>query len=255
MVQFWKIVNEVIRESDIILEVLDGRFPEESRNPEIEEKIKREEKKIIYVINKCDLVSKKSMEKWKKKIKPSIFISTKMMYGTTMLRTKILEIAKKDKIIVGVVGYPNTGKSSVINALKGKKSAPVSSVSGYTKGLQKIKVDNKIKIIDTPGVIPFREEDELKHALIGTKNFSKIKDPELVAIKIIEIKHDIMQFFFNTKLSEEPETALEEIAIKINLLKKGAVPDTKRAAERIIQEWQTGKIHDQLIEVQPEYHG
>jgi ribosome biogenesis GTPase A len=253
MTQFWKIVNEVIKESDIILEVLDARFPEESRNKEIEEKIRREEKKILYVINKCDLVSKKTMEMWKKKLKPSIFVSSKKMLGTTMLRHKIIEIVKKEKITVGIVGYPNTGKSSIINALKGKRSAPVSSVSGHTKGLQKIKIDNRIKIIDTPGVISFREEDDVKHALIGTKNFSRIKDPELVAMRIIELKKDLIEVFYNLPLSEDIENALEEIALKLNLLKKGNVPDTKRAAERIIKDWQTGKINDLLIEEQPMY--
>lgn len=228
MASFWTVVNQVIRNSDILLEVLDARFPEESRNIEVENKAAREEKQILYVLNKCDLVTKEDMEKWKGRIQPSIFVSSKERLGTTMLRNKILSMAKKDNITVGVVGYPNTGKSSVINALKGKTAAKTSSVSGYTKGLQMIRIDNRMNIIDTPGVIPFKEDDEVKLALLGSK--TDVKEPEIAALKLLENMHD-----------DEPEEKLEELAKGWNMLMKGGIPDTRRAARKLLEDWQKGR--------------
>ena len=242
MPNFWKVVNEVIRRSDIVLEVLDARFPDESRNKEVEEKVKREGKQLIFVINKCDLVSKYDVERWKRRLKPSVFVSSKKMYGTTLLRQKILRFAEKDIVFVGVVGYPNTGKSSIINALKGRKSAQTSSVSGHTKGMQKIRVDNRIRVIDSPGVIPFRETDELKHALLGSKSIQQIKDPESVALKIIEMHPDIIAKQYALKREDDPEEFLEAFAELFGMLKKGGVHDTSRAARKIIDDWQNGRI-------------
>lgn len=242
MTQFWKVVNEVIARSDIILEILDARFPELSQNEELEEKVKRADKQLIYVINKCDLVPKESVEKWKRVLKPSVFVSTKMMYGTTILRDKILRYSKNDKVTVGVVGYPNTGKSSVINALKGKKSAPTSSVSGFTKGLQMVKVDNRIMILDTPGVLPFKEQDEVKHALLGSKSMAQIKDPEYVASKLIELHIETIIHHYKISNPKNGDHALELIAQSHSMIKKGGVPDTIRSAKKVLDDWQTGKI-------------
>ena len=146
---YWKIVNSVIDRSDILLLVLDARMPELTRNEEIESKVKLKNKKLIYVLNKCDLMPKEWLEDKKKIFKPAVFVSSTQHLGTTMLRNKILELTKKDyDITVGVLGYPNTGKSSVINALKGKSSARASSVSGYTRGVQMIRIDAKIMILE-----------------------------------------------------------------------------------------------------------
>src|SRR3989344_341880 len=177
MTTYWTLVKEVIHRADILLEVLDARLPDETRNPELEGKIKEIGKKIIFVMNKSDLVSQDIMEKEKKrlqKISPTVFVSSKLHQGTKMLREEILKNVSKDQIKVGVLGYPNVGKSSIINVLKGKKSAPTSSFSGYTKGLMDVRITSRIMLVDTPGVIPYMERNEFKHALIGTKNVQQI---------------------------------------------------------------------------------
>lgn len=88
MPSFWKHVNRVIKQADLIIEVLDARLVRESRNTEIEEKVKRLGKKILFVVNKCDLVSKGRMHQVKKILQPSIFISSREHLGTTLLKKK-----------------------------------------------------------------------------------------------------------------------------------------------------------------------
>ena len=152
MSHFGAIVNKVIRKSDIVLEILDARFIDETRNKRIEDKIKI----LIHVINKCDYVEKSYMDEVKKTLENCVFVSAKKRYGTTLLKQKIKALANKNKIkkpMVGVIGYPNVGKSSVINVLKGKRSAKTSPEAGLTRAEQYLNVDNDFLMIDTPGVI------------------------------------------------------------------------------------------------------
>jgi len=136
---FWNIVNAVIAKSDILLVVLDARVVEETRNCEIEKKIIAAGKEIIHVLNKSDLVSKEKLEAEKKKFKHCVFMSAKLHEGTNLLRQKIMRVAKGEKVTCGVLGYPNTGKSSVINALCGSGGAKVAPIPGYTKAIQLLK--------------------------------------------------------------------------------------------------------------------
>ncbi|MBR9677308.1 GTPase [Candidatus Woesearchaeota archaeon] len=233
---FWKVVNNVIRDADIILEVLDARMISETRNIELEDKIRSENKKILYVITKSDLVDKKSVERAKKELNPAVFISAKEHHGTTILRHTILKMTSERPVRVGVVGYPNTGKSSLINALKGSGAAPVSSKAGFTKGKQFVRTSN-ILLIDTPGVIPYKEGDQEKLALIGSVNPEKIKDPDIIAAKILAMFDDV----YGVKVDDE-YLALEEIAIKKGKLKKGGEPDVDALSRMIIRDWQQGKL-------------
>ncbi len=243
MPNFWKVVNDVIRESDILLEILDARMVEESRNKEIECKVQESGKMLVYVINKCDLAEKSALEKWKRKLKPSVFISAKDHLGTTMLREAILKHGKnKKRVTVGVLGYPNTGKSSVINALKGRAAASTSPVSGHTKGIQTIRVSQRLYLIDTPGVFPYQEKDENKHAMLSAKTFTNLKDPEGSVIKMIELMPIEIETYYGVDHDDDPEIVLEQIALKLKKLKKGGLPDTNSAARIILKDWQEGNI-------------
>jgi len=241
MPSFWKHVNKVLKKAEIIIEVLDARMITDTRNIELEQKAKKLGKKILYVINKSDLANKKELEMIKRKLRPSVFISSIKHLGTTILKKKILELSKGEKVIVGIVGYPNVGKSSLINALSGKGAAKTSSESGYTKGLQKIRVDNKILVLDTPGVLPRKEKDDIKHGKTGALSYGKIKDAEMVALKLIEEKKVMIKKHYGVQ-GKEAETILENIAIKFKLLAKGNKPNLDTAARRILKNWQTGKI-------------
>lgn len=251
MVSFWRVVNEVIRDSDIILEVLDARFPEETRNKEVEDKVKKInakgiDKKIVFILNKSDLL-KERFSDIKLDFSPYIFVSAKSNLGTTKLRNLLKrELKNKKQLIVGIVGYPNTGKSSLINALKQKRSAGVASTPGFTRGLQKIRITKNIYLLDTPGVFPYKEKSEEKHALINVKDYRKVKDPEAIAIEILKKASEkdpgIIEELYKIKLKEDPEETLELIAIKFNWLQKGGKPNIDQTSRRIIHDWQRGKI-------------
>ena len=256
---FWNVVNEVIKKADILLEVLDGRMIEQTRNIEIEDKIKSSGKPLIYVINKCDLVEKEEMEKIKRKLRPSVFVSATQRLGSTMLLHEILkqsnmvDVAKRSKkktygagkkqsVYVGVLGYPNTGKSSVINVLAGRSKAKTSPISGFTKGKQFIKLKQGVYLIDTPGVLPYKESDETKQSIIAAKDQTKLKEPDLAVLQIIKSFPGVIESHYGVKTRKNPEKILESIAIKFNRLKRGGEPDIQVMARKILQDWQAGKI-------------
>ena len=235
--KFWHVVNEVIGKSNIIMEVLDARFVELSRNREIEEKC--EGKKFIFVLNKCDLVSKNEMVKWKRKLKNAVFVSATKRLGTSVLKRKIIELAEGKNVTVGVMGYPNTGKSSIINAICGKKKAGTSPTSGYTKGKQLLRMAKGVFLLDTPGVFPYKEKG-IKLALIGAEDFSKVKDPDLVVLKLLEEQGERIKKHYGVE--GDGEEVIEAVAKKFHKLKKGGKLDIISTSKMILKDWQRGKI-------------
>src|SRR3989344_4460278 len=160
--KYWKIVDEILRKSYIILNVIDARLYNETRNTIIEGKLRGYGKRFIFVLNKSDLVSKNDLFKAVReldKITITIPVSCRERHGKLRLIKEITRSVKKRPMTIGVVGYPNTGKSSVINYLKGRKAARTSSIAGFTKGIQWINLSKNIRLIDTPGVIPFIEKN------------------------------------------------------------------------------------------------
>ncbi len=252
MASYQMIVKDVIKKADILLEVIDARFPDETRNCEVERDIARSKKPFIIVLNKCDLVSKEILEKTKSrlsKIAPTVFVSSKDRFGTTMLRHKILEIAgiKGREILVGSLGYPNTGKSSVINAVAGRHKAGTSSISGHTKVMQLVNAGSRIMLLDTPGVIPFGENDEYIQGILSVKDATHIKDPVGVAMKIIEKFCDenktALESFYHVKIEgQDSYDALLLIGRESNCLKKKGEVDDTRADLRKINDLQKGLI-------------
>ena len=251
MKEFFDIVYSVINECSMILEVIDSRMPDTTRNKHIEDYITKRKKVLIIVINKCDLISKQNLEKIKQIISkqhPCIFISAQKHLGTLMLKRKIMQHSKglKFPIRIGVIGYPNTGKSSLINALKGSHSAKTSPIAGFTKSKQWLKVNDKIMLIDTPGVIPYKKTSETDLVLASARSAEKIKDPEKVAVEILKIVADespeLLKQRYNLNNKEISFDSLEKIAIEKKKLKKHAEPDTELVAKMIIQDWQKGKL-------------
>ena len=113
------------------------------------------------------------------RLKPNLFLSSKEKSGYVNLKRLIKIESKRLKqefVNIGVIGYPNTGKSSLINFITGKSAVKTSSEAGYTKGMQKIKLSKGLYLIDTPGIIPILEKtsisikDLVKHSQIGAVN-------------------------------------------------------------------------------------
>ncbi len=200
------------------------------------------------VIKKADILLEKTKSRLSK-IAPTVFVSSKERFGTTMLRHMILETAgiKWRDILVGSLGYPNTGKSSVINGVAGRHLAGTSSISGYTKGVQLIDGGSRIMFLDTPGVIPFGEKDEYIQGILSVKDATHLHDPIGVAMKIIdklcaENKTALESFYHVTIEGQDSYDALLLIGRQSNCLKKKGEVDDTRAAVKIINDWQKGLL-------------
>lgn len=245
---YWKRVRKIIRKSNVILEVLDARFAEEMRDKKLEESCARADKKLLIVINKSDLVSHTKALDLKKRFSKEFttaIVSVKKRNGKHEIK-KFLGSAfgKNREKIVGVIGYPNTGKSSLINYLKGKKSAGTSIIAGFTRGEQFFRLSENVLLIDTPGVLPFFRGGESKLAALGSKAPQSLKDPVFAAQKLLkELKQRGSKEVFGIKLDgEDFEELLEKIAVKKNRLKKGGNPDIETISKKLILDWQKGKI-------------
>jgi ribosome biogenesis GTPase A len=277
MEPYWDLIKQIVRESDIILEILDARAIEISRNAQLEEIIRNYSRPRIYVVNKIDLVSKKDLEKslanFKKDEKSEIVYATRknkksarnllarirQMFSKYGKRSNFASdpiIARpyreaKADIVVGVVGYPNVGKSSIINAISFTSKAKVSSKSGTTHGVHWISAGKDIKLIDTPGVIPLSRVDEANLGLIAAKSPERLKEPDVAAGRIIEQfihngKLSKFEEFYNFKIQEEdkenPYFILEKLAIVKRHLKKGGLPDDVRTSIMVVKDWQEGRL-------------
>ena len=252
-----KMTSEVINMSDIILEVLDSRFIEKTRNIEVEKLIKERGKNIIYVLNKSDLADKETQLLDAKGISlyPYVSISCKSGMGVKELRNRIkievkrLKISDKHKKAhIGVVGYPNTGKSSLINILARKGSAGVSQQAGFTKGIQKVRLTEEILLLDSPGIFPLGEnsntelKDLKKHADIGARTYDKIKNPLFVVAGIMKENPGLLDSFYNIDSKDDPQILLEELGRKKGLILKGNKIDIDRTARIVLKAWQKGDI-------------
>jgi len=272
MEPYWDLIKRIITESDLVMEILDARLVELSRNEEVEKLVKEINRPIIFVVNKSDLVSKDSIKNQIENMKNErevVYVSAKNKRARKLLYYTIKKVFKQhgkrapiilgryDKkpehrearadIVVGVLGYPNTGKSSIINLLAHKQKAKVSKKPGTTHGIHWIKATDEIKLIDSPGVIPLKKDDELRYGLIGARDTEKLHNPEIVASAVIKLflrnnKRAFESFYGIEIKSKEPSEILSNLAEqKSHLLKAGNL-DLYRTSSMIVRDWQQGKL-------------
>lgn len=249
------IAEKVVRMADIILEVLDARFIPDTRNFEIERKIKQRGKRIIFVVNKIDLTKQKELV-FPEDLNPRILLSAKERIGGGKLRTMIKIEAKRffreekarKNVFIGVLGYPNVGKSSIVNLLIGKTSAGVGAQPGFTKGVQKLKLGRGILLIDTPGVIPRKEYSQTeqrlieKHAMVGARSYADVKEPDLAVLNLMKNHGKEILEYYHLTLEGGDENIFEELGRKKGMLLKGGFVDEDRVARQILRDWQEGRI-------------
>jgi len=239
-----------IREADIVLEILDARFPEQTRNHGIEQKILQNKKGLVFVLNKSDLVRTKKAMKIKKELSktaPCFLVSAQKHLGTKRLKQELLEMAQKNQVKVAVIGYPNTGKSSLLNALAGRKAARISAQPGFTRGEQFVRIAENVLLIDSPGIIPFEQRSESELMLVAAKSPNQLQDIEGAALYLIKWLQKqgakTLKKEFGVDLHEtDAEKILEQIAFKKKRLSHGGKPDTNATAMMLVKEWQEGKI-------------
>jgi len=246
---YWPVVEDMMDSADIILVVHDARMPEMSRNKELERKIAKKAKIFIDVFTKMDIVSPHNLKGLREKYKDSFFVSGTKNLGVSNLRRHIQILAKRMKIEepkIGVVGYPNLGKSALINALARRAHAAVADMPNTTRGVQWIKAQG-LRIMDSPGVIPY-EDKSSKLTILGSKHPEKISDPLQVALDVVQMfvssnKAELERAYkIDIKELTEPYDILVEIGKKRGYLKKGGEIEEVKTAITIVKDWQKGKL-------------
>lgn len=152
------------------------------------------------------------------------------------------------EVHVGIIGYPNVGKSSIINMLTGRGAARTSPRAGFTRGIQKVKLADGLLLLDTPGVMSDEDAAESqakhlkKHATIGVRTYDSTRHPEFIVAEIMAEHPGLFEEHYDIDAEGDSEVLLETLGKKRNLLLKGGAIDMDRAARIVLKEWQAGAV-------------
>jgi ribosome biogenesis GTPase A len=247
MPSFTRHAFDAMDNANLVLEVVDARFVKEMRNFTLENHLMGRRIPFIVVLNKMDLLHGRPLDVdgLKEENIPYVPICCTPKKNINRLRT--LVFSKLDKGgSIAVVGYPNTGKSSVINALSGRHAAPTSSQAGFTKGKSSIRLKEDVYLMDTPGVIPLDEYDQFTLMLFSAKSPNQLKDTEVLAMRLLEwlptqkVWSDWIFRTYGINPQGDGEEQLAELALHWKKVRKGGVPDLHSAGIKLIQDWQSG---------------
>lgn len=266
-------MQEDIKLVDLVIELVDARIPMSSRNPDIDELGKNKARLIL--LNKADLADERQNQAW------MTFFENKGYFVVRMdARSKaqmkpvngVILDACKEKIErdrrrgiknrpvrAMVVGIPNVGKSTFINSFAGKACAKTGNKPGVTKGKQWIRLNKNVELLDTPGILWPKFEDQsvgLKLALIGAikDEILNIDEMSLELIKYLQRDYaDALCARYGLDTCDDPVKVLEGIAANRACIKKGGEPDFSKAAALLLDEFRSGTIGRITLEKPEEY--
>ncbi|XP_054903330.1 nucleolar GTP-binding protein 2 [Poeciliopsis prolifica] len=252
--RIWGELYKVIDSSDVIIQVLDARDPMGTRSKSIETYLKKEKpwKHLIFVLNKCDLIPTWVTKRWVAVLSqeyPTLAFHASLTnsFGKGSLIQLLRQFGKlhtdKKQISVGFIGYPNVGKSSVINTLRSKKVCNVAPIAGETKVWQYITLMRRIFLIDCPGVVYPSEDSESDIVLKGVVQVEKIKNPEEHIGAVLErAKPEYIQKTYRIPTWSSADDFLEKLAFRTGKLLKGGEPDLSTVSKMVLNDWQRGRI-------------
>ncbi|KAG6885831.1 hypothetical protein C0993_009223 [Termitomyces sp. T159_Od127] len=254
---------KVIDSSDVILHVLDARDPLGTMCESVIEYIRKEKshKQIVLIINKCDLVPNWVTARYIQHLTPrfptiAFHASPNHSFGKGSLIQLLRQFAQlhsdKKQISVGFIGYPNVGKSSVINTLKSNKVCSVAPVPGETKVWQYITLTRRIYLIDCPGIVPASAQDSHTSTVLkGVVRVEALSTPsEHISALMERVKPLYLARTYGIDLPNPddksqnwpPEMFLDKLARMKGRLLKGGEPDLESVAKIVLSDWVRGRI-------------
>ena len=265
-------ISEAVKLVDVVIEIVDARIPVASRNPILNEIIA--DKPRIIVLNKSDLADGNENKKWIKHFESENQKAVETNSNQGLGMKKVVDTAyelMKEKLerkekqgLVGasikamVVGIPNVGKSSFINKVAGKATTATGNKPGVTRKNQWVRLNDKIQLLDTPGVLwpKFEDARTARHlAYIGTIK-DDIIDIEELSLNLVEelLENNKERLFERYKISNDfeydmPLDVLEEIGRKRGCLVKGGEIDYTKVANILLDEFRSGKIGNITLEI------
>ena len=262
-------MQEDIKLIDLVIELVDARVPLSSRNPDIDDLGKNKARLIL--LNKSDLADDAQNEKWieyfKAKGYHALKINSKNKSGIKEINNVVNEACKekieRDRkrgiknrpVRAMVVGIPNVGKSTFINAYAGRNCAKTGNKPGVTKGKQWIKLSKTLELLDTPGILWPKFEDQqvgLNLAFIGSikDELYNIYELSLLLLDyLIKNYPDAVADFYEIENSDSNNELLERIAIKRGCIKSGAEYDLDKAAKCLVDDFRNGRIGKISLEI------
>lgn len=269
-----RMMEENIKLIDLVIEVVDARTPMSSRNPDIDSLAA--DKARLILLNKSDLSDEKANNLWVEYFTKKGFyvlkINARTGAGIKQVNSTVAEACREKierdrrKGIMNrpvraiVVGIPNVGKSTFINSYAGKACAKTGNKPGVTKGKQWIRLNKNIELLDTPGILWPKFEDQavgLRLAMIGSMNDEILNIDELAldTVKfILKSYPGMLTERYGVDESAEALEVMEAVAAKRGCLKRGAMIDYEKVAGIILDDFRNGRIGRITLE-QPEIAG
>lgn len=253
--RIWNELYKVIDSSDVIIHVLDARDPLGTRCKSVEKYIKDEapHKHLIFVLNKCDLVPTGVAAAWVRHLSkdyPTLAFHANITnsFGKGSLIQLLRQFSSlhsdRKQVSVGFIGYPNTGKSSIINTLRNKKVCTVAPIPGETKVWQYITLMKRIYLIDCPGVVPPSSSDTPQDILLkGVVRVENVEHPEqYIPAVLAKTKPQHIERTYALKGYKDHIEFLELLARKGGRLLHGGEPDVDGVAKMVLNDFLRGKI-------------